>query len=312
MRFREMEQIIDQNIDSIDYKATALASGNKSIENFSGMIRAINNIQALGFIDKEISELQKINTPFNSIRQNDSMTIDDATFTKFSQIIKTILSKCFAVRAAISVALPDQSPLSMIVGLPTFKNYTDLVIFYKSLDKVFNLFFEEERDNISIQNFDSGSLWTEVLFGTSAMVASFGSLVKLTSFIFLKIREHKIAEMQLKQLDYDESIKNALKEKLLEKALQDIETDVIQFLPEDQKGDRERVVNTSKALHLLYELLDQGTTFEAAIESNETIKESFPTLDLLKSLPASAKLKIDGDIPKLLTDDTANEDDHES
>lgn len=312
MRFREMEQIIGQNINSISFKVTTLNNGNKMIENFSSMIIAINNIQLLGFIDNEISELQKMNTPFNSIRLNDTMTIDEATFNKFSRIIQTISSKCLAVQTAISVALPDQSPLSMVVGLPTFKNYSDLVIFYKSLDKIFNLFFEEERDNITIQNFDSGSLWTEVLFGTSAMVAAFGSLVKLTSFIFLKIREHKIAEMQFEQLSYDESIKNELKDKLLEKALQDIEADVIQFLPEDQKGDRERVVNTSKALHLLYELLDQGTTFEAAIESNESIKESFPSFDSLKSLPASAKLKIDGDIPKLLTEDTAKNESDES
>ncbi|EOB3454974.1 hypothetical protein ACIJDO_000089 [Enterococcus hirae] len=299
MRFRETKEIIDNNLNKLDFKSSSLHNGGYKIEDYSDLISAINNIQPLGFIDKEIKSLMSIETPLNYQTASGSMTMDTTTYQKFSKHVQTIIDKCEAIKTVIEISLPEQSDLSLTVGLPDIKSIPELTDFYKQLSKIFTLYFEKDADKIEIQNYDSGSLWTEIIFGSAAIMMSFGSLIKLCSHIFIKIREHKIAELQFDELEFDHQMKQELKRKLLDKALNDIESDVITFLPEEDKTNKEKIGNTSKALMLLYELLDKGTTFETALKTNEEIKESFPSLDTMKSLPVSAKLKVDGPLPTL-------------
>lgn len=299
MRFRETKEIIDNNLNKLVFQSKSTNSGLYRVENYSDLVFAINNIQPLGFIDNEINSLMSIKTPLNYQTASGSMNMDSATYQKFVRYVQTIIDKCEAIKTVIEISLPEQSDLSITVGLPDIKSIPELTDFYKQLSKIFKLYFEKDADRIEIQNYDSGSLWTEIIFGSAAIMMSFGSLIKLCSHIFIKIRQHKIAEMQFDELELDHKIKQDIKNSLLNKALNDIENDVITFLPEEDKTNKEKIGNTSKALVLLYELLDKGTTFETAIKANEEIKESFPSLDTMKSLPVSAKLKVDGPLPTL-------------
>ncbi|MGG5324200.1 hypothetical protein IGJ62_001835 [Enterococcus pernyi] len=299
MRFRETKEIIDNNLNKLEFQSSSLHNGGYKVDDYSDLIFAINNIQPLGFIDKEIKALLSIETPLNYQTASGSMTMDNTTYQKFCKHVQTIIDKCEAIKTVIEISLPEQSDLSLTVGLPDIKSIPELTDFYKQLSKIFTLYFEEDADKIEIQNYDSGSLWTEIIFGSAAIMMSFGSLINLCSHIFIKIREHKIAEMQFDEIEFDHQIKQELKRKLLDKALNDIESDVVTFLPEEDKTNKEKVGNTSKALLLLYELLDKGTTFETALKTNEEIKESFPSLDTMKSLPVSAKIKVDGPLPTL-------------
>lgn len=308
MRFREVKKIIDENFDQLVFEVETVSAGVKISDYFS-LVNAINNIRPLGFIEKEMDNLNQINTPFNIHNKDQVMVMERNTYTTFKDNVQTIINKCVSVRMVIENSLPEQSELSMTIGLPELNSIPDLTDFYKRLSKIFTLFFEEKASEIKIQNYDSGSLWTEVVFGSVVTLGGFGSLVTLCSHLFIKIREHKIAEKQFEELEFDQEIKQTLKQKLLEKALIDIENDVISYLPEQEKENKERVANTSKALLLLFELLDEGTTFEAAIQSNEIIKEHFPTLESLTSLPITSKMKISGEVPKLISQIT--DDNHE-
>ncbi|MDQ8487306.1 hypothetical protein Q3F42_05505 [Enterococcus faecium] len=308
MRFRETKEIIDNNLNKLVFQASSTNNGNYRVENYSDLIFAINNIQPLGFIDKEIKALMSIKTPLNYQTALGSMTMDATTYQKFLKHVQTIIDKCEAIKTVIEISLPEQSDLSITVGLPDIKSIPELTDFYKKLSKIFTLYFEKDADKIEIQNYDSGSLWTEILFGSATIMMSFGSLIKLCSHIFIKIREHKIAEMQFEELELDHEIKEELKRKLLDKALSDIESDVVTFLPEDNKTDKEKIGNTSKALILLYELLDKGTTFETALKTNKKIKENYPSLETMKSLPVSSKLKVDGPMPTLQLNENKDDD----
>lgn len=307
MRFRETKEIIESNLNKLTIQADSRNSGYR-VHNYSDLISAINNLRPLGFIEKEIGSLLAINTPLNHQSASGYMMMDNSTYTAFKKEIQLIIGKCEAIKTVIDISLPEQSDLSITVGLPNIKSIPELTDFYKDLSKIFTLYFEKDADKIEIQNYDSGSLWTEILFGSATIMTSFGSLINLCSHLFVKIREHKIAKMQFEELELDHQIKQELKKKLHEKALQDIENDVITFLPEEDKTNKEKIANTSKALMSLYELLDKGTTFETAMKTNEEIKESYPSLETMKSLPVSAKLKVDGPLPTLELNENKDDD----
>lgn len=303
MRFREMKQILDENYDTLVFNVSAGSSGYKVVENYFGLITSIHNIEPLGFIDKEIEELKRIKSPFNVTSATENMNMPSETYSVFKKNVQTIIDKCNAVRIAIDTCLPKQSELSITVGLPEFKLYEDLVDFNERLQKIFTIYLEEDADKIEIQNFDSGSLWTEIVFPSLGVMAGFGSLISLTSYLFTTIRKHRIAEKQLDELDFDQDVIKKLKKALLDKALTELDQDVEVFLTTDdeEKPSKEKISSTSKAAMLLFDLLDNGTTFEAAITSNEEIQKTYPTLDSFKLLPTTAKHKLSGDIPKLIT-----------
>lgn len=301
MRFREFEKIIDENYRYLSIKSSDHTQGRRVTQYFS-LITAINNIEKLGFIDNEIAELKKINTPFNVQKSQEAMVLDQGTFNMFYKNVQTIIDKCSAIKIAINTCLPKQNPLSITVGLPEIKSFEELAEFNTKLQKIFTVFLEDEADKVTVQNFDSGSLWTEIAFSSFIVMGSFGSLIALVSYLFITIRKHKIAEMEVDELEMDQDIKRQVKQSLLAKALKEIESDVEIYLTTDhEKPTPEKIASTTRSAMLLFDLLDQGTTFETAINTNKEIQDIYPSLTNLNSLPITAKLKVSGDVPKMIS-----------
>ena len=302
MRFRELKNIIDENYSNLDFKHEKLSSGSTRVTEYFRLITAVNNIEALGFIDEQISNLQKVYTPFNVQSTNQEMVLKEEVYKVFSANIRTIVDKCEAVRAAIDICLPKQSPLSITVGLPEIRSFEELAEFNSKLQKIFTVFLEDEADKVTVQNFDSGSLWTEIAFASFVVMGSFGSLIALVSYLFITIRKHKIAEMEVDELEIDQDIKRQVKQSLLTKALKEIESDVEIYLTTDnEKPTPEKIASTTRSAMLLFDLLDQGTTFKTAINTNKEIQDIYPSLTNLNSLPITAKLKVSGDVPKMIS-----------
>lgn len=302
MRFREVANIIDENYDSLVYKIESTSNGKTKIQNYFGLVTSINNIEPLGFIDKEVEALHQINSPLNVQSSTNAMIMDSTTYSIFLKNVQTIIDKCSAIRSVVNTCLPPQSPLSITVGLPEIHDFAELSEFNQTLEKIFKIFLEDDADKVSVQNFDSGSLWTEIAFTSIVVMGSFGSLISLVSYLFVTIRNHKIAEMQLDDLEYDQKIKRELKAALHEKALKELETDVEEYLSDadSEEPSPEKVTSTTKAAMLLFDLLDKGTTFEAALSANKEIQNSYPSLDSFKNLPTTAKHKISGAVPKMI------------
>lgn len=302
MRFREVLIILDDNFDNLVYEIETYSNNGKTkVKNYFNLVTAINNIEPLGFIDKEVEALHEINTPLNVLSSTNEMYMETSTYSIFLKNVQTIIDKCSAIRNIINTCLPEQSPLSVTVGLPEMKNFSSLSDFNRRLEKVLTLFLEDDADKVTVQNFDSGSLWTEIAFSSVVVMGSFGSLISLVSYLFVTIRKHKIAELQLDELEYDQQIKHDLKEALHKKALEELEVDVKEYLTTDNSDPApEKVTSTTKAAVLLFELLDEGTTFEAAMTSNKEIQNSYPSLDSYKNLPTTAKHMISGKPPKMI------------
>lgn len=300
MRFREVEHIIDMNYDNLIFKIESTSNGKTKVKDYFKLVTAINNIEPLGFIDKEIKALKEIYSPLNAQSSTNEMIMENGTYNVFVKNVQTIIDKCAAIRSIINTCLPKQDPLSVTIGLPEMYNFSDLAEFNKKLEKILTLFLEDDADKVRVQNFDSGSLWTEIAFSSLVVMGSFGSLISLVSYLFVTIRKHKIAELQLDELEYDQKIKNELKTALHKKALKELELDVKEYLGNDSEPTPEKISSTTKAAMLLFDLPDEGTTFEAAISTNKEIQGTYPSIETYKNLPTNAKHKISGEIPKMI------------
>lgn len=302
MRFRELQTIINSNINKLHFSSKKLNNGNISVEGYYGVITTVNNIAHLGLIDDEIQQLIDNNNILNITPKSNIMNMQEATFIKFNNTIVAITSKLQAISAAIDMCLPKQSPLSVTVGLPDYHSFSDIPDFSKNLYKVFTLYFGKDADGIEIQNFDSGSLWYEIAFASTALAASFGSLVMLVNYCYAKIRQHKIAEVQYKELNLKQEVRAELSQALTDKITQEIQSDVVHFLSRENNGspDPEKTASTIKAVIKLFDLIDSGATFETAIDANDKIKESFPKLKDLIKLPTTSKLSHNQERPVLI------------
>ncbi|WP_321388687.1 hypothetical protein [uncultured Enterococcus sp.] len=302
MRFRELQSFINSNIGGLIFTSEKLKTGYIQVDNYYRVITTVNDIASLGLIDEEMQNLVDNSNILNITPQSKNMTMQEPTFKRFESTINSIISKLQAVSYAIDMCLPEQSPLSVTVGLPDYHSFSDIPDFSKNLNKVFTLYFGKDADGIEIQNFDSGSLWYEIAFASTALVVSFGSLVMLVNYCYAKIRQHKIAEIQYKELDLKQEVRKELSQALTDKITQDIQSDVVHFLSgeNDESPDPEKTASTIKAVIKLFDLIDSGATFETAIDANDKIKESFPKLKDLMNLPTTSKLSHNQERPVLI------------
>ena len=304
MRFRYVEKIIEENADTLwEFVKAPLPTPNNGyllIEKYSDLVTAINNIAALGFIKYELNELDEINGMLQKGTLQGSINMDLTNYKSFRKICEFVYRESAAISILINELIPEQKPDSMTIGLPNYEEYSQLPKFFAKINKINDLLFDEKNSSeVKIQNFDSGSLWIELAFNASASLVIFGGAVSLASNCFLKIQHHRIVKKEIDSAIEDSNQRQAIKATLTEKFISEIQSDTKLFLESNgEKPNSERVAAVSKAIELLGDLMDQGTTFQPAYNAIESVKEEFPTIERLLDLPTQVKnLKNQQSIP---------------
>lgn len=253
---------------------------------------AVAEIQTLGYIDHEVTELQDLGITVKFQSTDGSIRMDEGTFNTFEKIINFIQRETVSISILLGDHLPDQSENSLTIELPDYKMYSDLTDGMKSIEKIFQLALPDKaKDQILIQNFDSGSLWLEITLASSATLAFVGGMVKIVSTVFIKIQQSKIAVQQVEEVVSDSKQRTIIKEALTSKLVKDLEEDSQSFLLSqgEENPSPERVTEVAKAFEMLGTLMDQGANFTPAYTALDSVKESFPAQEYMKSLPTKAK-----------------------
>lgn len=262
------------------------------VTNYAELINAVTELQKLGFIDFEISELEKLGLKINFQSSNGATRMDSSVYNKFVTIIRYLQRETASVSILLEKQLPAQNENSLTIELPNYELYSDLAEGMKSIEKIFQLALPDKaKDQIKIQNFDSGSLWIEIGLMSSVSLGFIGGMVKVVSNIFVKIQQAKISQQQVEEAVSDSEQRQAVKEALKNKLIKDLESDSISFLNSQGEDDPspERINEVAKAFEMLGDLMDQGANFTPAYNALETVKEAFPNQEFVKSLPTTAK-----------------------
>lgn len=292
MRFREQLTIINQNVDDLKVEietSQTLGVNFRHVINTKLLTKAIQNISTIGFIDNEIQAFISLGASLNPITNYQIGSEDSVTF---QALIDKIKDKTEAVKSSIELSLPEQSENSISIGLPDYTDFNSIEIVTETLNKSLSIIcgIENYRSEIMIQNFDSGSLWFEIVLGSSSTVGFVGFVVKTSFSLVAQFRALQMQKLTLESMNTEKSQKSKLYDELnkifdyqvrqtLENAIEN----------ENKQIDPEDISKLVKSMSMLIPLLEQGTTFAPASTQNLETQAEFPTIEAMKTL-ASQKL----------------------
>ncbi|MCI5222449.1 MAG: hypothetical protein D3924_07215 [Candidatus Electrothrix sp. AR4] len=195
MRLREIQNTIDGNLINFRQKMLPAATdgNNVTFKNVQQFKHAVGNLEKTGIFQVYIEDIKK----FESVlfTEQDSITVPKKIADALVGKINQLYSKLLVFNEGISDILPDQDEYSISVKLPKIHNLKALSDISIVLNKVFEqlLVTDTIKGSFSLQNFDTGSEWLEILFNSEVAVYAISSLVY--ACILLKKEQAMNAEL---------------------------------------------------------------------------------------------------------------------
>ena len=296
MRFRQQKEILERNLPKLTVKTSNVGTGTMTrlqIHSANQLIESLREINELGFITDEIIDLKKIGIPLNFYVVNDESIVISATASQLNSILDQIIMKCKAVIDSLNISLPEQEENSLIIGLPNIEYFSDLESLVKKINECLAYISGNDKlskNEIRFQNFDSGTSWIEVvLIAGPPAVFLIGSAVDVCSKMAYRIQEYKFTKSAIKKMNHNSKVQDNIIKDLGKGIQNDIQKSFNESLKKSSDEfeydlSNEYLARAKKGLSLLSELMEDGTTFEAARESLDYVRNSFPTLEEQKRL----------------------------
>ena len=279
MRLREIQSMLsefDKNIH-IEIKSTQ----NSSDKWVFGLQRTINNIEGLsvlGFLDADIQRLKSLGDQIYYARNsNDKIRVDNNVSKSISNSINIVKEKISGFNTLIDNSIPEQHEDVVSIKLPDYDELDDLSKFFKDLNQAMQtgLKIDEIKGKYTLQNFDSGSLWVEIIFYASSTLFFLGKLIDKAQDIQKKSVDIQIAKKQLEKLEIENDSLKETKD-ALDKNLDDLINDEIESLASDNELSPESINSVKTSIKLFSKLIIDGTRFYPSIKSSEDVKKLFP------------------------------------
>ncbi|WP_413537544.1 hypothetical protein [Enterococcus malodoratus] len=299
MRLREVQNIIKDYYDDLDlstYQQNEYRTGNttyKKLVGFSRLSTAIKEIKKLGFIDFEIENIEKRKVNLNTFTHDDTIQFDLSTFNAFEHEIDIIRSEVASVDILLRKHLPEQNEQSVAFGLPPYEKYSDVSDTLSEIESILDL-LEIPKEEVEVQNFDTGSNWIEILFVGIVHLSLFGGAIKLATNGFVKFQECKLAKRKVDEAialsQSKEDIYKSLCETFDSQLQNELRPEIEAYLEhQEQESSEERINKTFKGVQKLFELIDEGASFREAFNATDKVKEEFPAANALDVLPTALK-----------------------
>jgi hypothetical protein len=279
MRLQEIKKILSDNIDKFDYAAKAINNGSTiEVIGHIGVMNAINEIAYLGFLDEELSKLQDLSTIYYDRSLEDRIQINSSTFNRFKNIIDDIHQKCVTVYKALNIAIPNQEEYSVSVKLPNYTELDRLPDFFEKLDKSLSQALVNKHFNgkITIEAFDSGSLWVVLSVGSHLALSFLGRITEIAvkiSTLILDIKKEKLHFQQIK------TSQNFLKEynEIQMQRLKTVTQKEAEALANDADiTDPEYISQLQYAIKEISNLITEGTQFKPNEVTSPEETKHFP------------------------------------
>jgi hypothetical protein len=281
-----------QNIQNrLIWSSTALQTPN-------GTLYEISNLKELRAV---ISDLGSLNL-FESITQtlmnsaifttsNDLIRVQPAENTIIVVQLNLLKSLIENFTEVLKNTVPEETVDSINIKLPTINDFDELSKVSREIhigltQVIFNEEIEGQTRIISVEN---GSIWLNVLVGTTA-VTVIASLVWSAAVIYKKIKEGQLLEEQVRGLKVkNESLEDILKAQKAETSLM-LQAEAEHVNSEHFKINApENIEKIKNSISIFAELIGKGAEIHPALVAPENVSNLFP--DPTKLIGLESKIK---------------------
>lgn len=293
MRLRDMKQLLINNIDDLEFESKRIGTSDQyDISGFQKAIKAVNNLRELDFLENEINKLSQLDNIYYDKSIKDRIRIDGKSYNSFKNLIDVIKYKCTAALEAFDQAIPDQQEYSISVRLPDYKNLDELSKFFSKLNTSLEqaIVNDKVQGKITIQNFDSGSLWVELLLGGAYALRFVGALVRTAVVVRNKSYQTMILEQHARTLDIKNDTLEDLQKGLSKSISVLVEAETKNLLnQEDMEYDPEYLESMKHSVKMLAELINEGTQIHPSYLAEKKHTVNFPEFDKLDQIESTIK-----------------------
>jgi len=280
MRLRDIQTLIDKHIDSINLSHNNISGDNQNFKliNIFETVSALKSIEPAGIFTKQFKTIKTFESFY--ISSSDETTVPRNVAQQAIKAVKDLKQDLIVFKIGISEVLPDQSEFSISIKLPKSINLKDVSEAIDKLDKILSqsLLNKFVAGKVSVQNFDTGSEWVEILLNSGKAVSVVASIVYAA--IYLKREDIKNKELlevvRNRRITNDmlENLGNQLKDKLDEQLKEQILLITKEAgAPIKDKEYQERIKHCIKETS---ELIDKGLKFFPASKSPNELISKFP------------------------------------
>ena len=298
MRLRDIVNVIDENIDALQHQLLSIPSDPNQLrlDNVFNIRKSVERISGTGVFDLEIIQIKEFETLLLS--NTDSIILPKREATELSNSLLALVNRMNVFNSVVIEVLPEQNENSLSIRLPDTRSLAELSDIFSKLDKIFNQLLVNERikGGATLQNFDTGSEWIEILFNSVKAVY----LISTLAYIVIFIKREEIKNQELLEVVRNRKITNDLIERLSEEMLAQssklIDDKMSEFIQEAgiDKKDNEYFERYKNCVSILTELIDKGLKFFPSTKSPNDIKSILPDFskdDIKEMLPEILKIQ---------------------
>lgn len=281
-----------QNIEKrLIWNSTALSINNTTLYEITNLKEIRNIISTLDSMNLFESITNKLLDSAIFTTSNDSARVQSAENTIIVTQLNLLKNLIENFSEVLKSTVPEETVDSINIKLPSINDFDELSKVSRDIhigltQVIFNDEIEGQTRIISVEN---GSIWLNVLVGTTA-VTVIASLVWSAAVIYKKIQEGKLLEEQVRGLKVkNESLEDILKAQKAETSLM-IQSEAEHVNSEHFKINApENIEKIKNSITIFAELIGKGAEIHPALVAPESVSNLFP--DPTKLIGLESKIK---------------------
>jgi len=297
MRLRDIQIILTENAGKIILTPKDISNDpqNKKFTNLQSFNRALRNIKATGLFPALVNEIENFESL--TLVQTDDVVIPKNKAQKITQLTSKLGNQLNVFKSAITDVLPDQQENSLSLKLPKIQTLQELSEISDSLNKIFDqlLVNDEIQGSASLQNFDTGSEWLEIVFDPYKAVG----LVTAMVYSYIWLKRELIKNDELVEVARNRRISNDLYQSLADELKKQTNTQFEAMIKENAQkagidsNNHEYFERYKFCVTEIGKLIDRGLQFFPSSKSPNEIKSTLPdfTKSINNMLPEALKLE---------------------
>lgn len=255
-------------------------------------VHLATELPVIGPLASEINESQPLQMLYEKvdIEPQTWMTLS-STANKIDVYIEAII----AVITAVSGGSPDENEVS--IKIPSANQLGSVTESLSRIDRFLNqaMSILPESPSFTVRRWDNGSLWIDVLVSSVSGVILIGGLAWAAACAFKKYQEGRILEKMTESLGMKNELLGVIRDGV-DKAVNEVidaEARRLDAKHSKAKGEPESIQRLQFCIRELYEMVRSGTEIHPSLLAPEDVKNVFPNMEEILSLPSTQKLLTD-------------------
>jgi hypothetical protein len=272
-----MHDIISTHIVDLEVQDRNIRADQHDVTNFRQLYYDLRELMSFNYLSAEKARLE------NSIFFNDKskrVILNNQELNEFKDIINSITFKSNAVLAAIAEALPEQEQNSISIKLPSYTDLSKISLFIKDINNILGqTLVGKYQSSVTLQNFDTGSNWIEIIMSNPDALVYFGYVYKAaTELVRVEFLKYKQIQHGLKNLKVAEEAKEqvlkGLENELKTKA--ELNAKIISGEAEITENIQEYQAHLTKSILKLSEYIYEGAEVHTALNAPQETQNIYP------------------------------------